>query len=255
MILVFSSCITRKQLLYLQYENEIDNLEEFPKDSILRTHDLKIREYRIQPLDILSITFESLTDEEFDFFSKINENNQIGAGNANNLALQGVVVDSEGNIEYPVTGKVNLEGLTIFEAESMLTSIAKKYLEDPVVRVRLLNFRFTVLGEVNNEQVVNSINTRITFMEAIGLAGGFGELADRSSVKVIRQSGSSSEVFYINPLEERFIESNFYYVQQNDIIIVAPNKQRTFRNYFGQNLGVFTAAVSVVTLFITILTL
>ncbi|MFZ6009146.1 MAG: polysaccharide biosynthesis/export family protein, partial [Bacteroidota bacterium] len=112
------------------------------------------------------------------------------------------------------------------------------------VRVKMLNFRFTVLGEVNGEKVVVATNPRLTVMEAIGMAGGFTDLADRSLVKVVRQKGLETEVYYVNLLEEKFIESPFYYVQQNDVIIIPPLKQRAFRRYFPQNLGIATATLS-----------
>jgi polysaccharide export outer membrane protein len=121
-----------------------------------------------------------------------------------------------------------------------------------VVRVRMLNFRFTVLGEVNGEQTVVSYNTRLTMMEAIGLSGGFGELADRSLVKVVRQNGDQVEIYYLDLLQEEFLESPHYYVQQNDIIIVPPLKQRTFRTYWVGNIGIITATLSFAALMITL---
>ncbi|UII35135.1 polysaccharide biosynthesis/export family protein [Fulvivirga ulvae] len=236
--------------MYLQHEDELSERDEIPRDTILRIHQMNITEYRIQPLDILSVNFESITDEEYDFFSKINPQ-RVGAGI--NQTLSGILVDTDGNIEYPVIGKVNVAGQTVFEAQERIQKIANQFLRDAVVRIRLLNFRFTVLGEVNNENVVNSYNTRITMMEAIGMAGGFGELADRSFVKVIRQVGNSSEVHYINLLEEQYIESSYYYVQQNDIIIVPPLKQRTFKKYFASNLGLWTSTLSAALFIVTLL--
>ncbi len=156
------------------------------------------------------------------------------------------------SIEYPVLGKIRVAGLTLFQAQDSLRAVASKYVADVIVRVRMLNFRFTVLGEVNGEQTVISTNTRLTMSEAIGLAGGLGELADRSLVKVVRQKGDSTEIYYINLLQEEFIESQHYYVQQNDVIIVPPLRQRTFRRYWVANIGIITATISFAALMVSI---
>jgi polysaccharide export outer membrane protein len=136
-------------------------------------------------------------------------------------------------LEYPVLGKIKVAGLTLFQAKDSIQARAARYVADVVVGVRMLNFRFTVLGEVNGEQTVVSFNTRLTMMEAIGLSGGFGELADRSLVKVVRQNENTTEIYYLDLLKEEFIESPHYYVQQNDII----NCATTEAAYFPKILG------------------
>ncbi|MBA4055396.1 MAG: polysaccharide export protein [Marivirga sp.] len=250
-VLIFSACVPAKKLVYLQ-KDDLKNRKEIPKDSVLRTHQLTIHEYRIQPLDLLSVHFETLGDENdaFDFLSKISPQSR-SAGNVANAAT-GVLVNKEGEIEYAVLGKIRVAGLTPFEAEDTIRAVASRYMADVVVRVRMLNFRFTILGEVNGEQTVISSNTRLTMMEAIGLAGGLGELADRSTVKVIRQNGGQTEIYYVDLLKEEFLESKYYYVQQNDVIIVPPLKQRTFRRYFVGNLGIITTTISFAILIITL---
>ena len=213
---------------------------------------LNVQEYRIQPLDILSVTFETLSDENdaFDFLSKLAI--QQGRTGGANAAANGIVVNTEGFIEFAVLGDIKVAGLTVFEAQDTIKAVASKFIPDVIVRVRMLNFRFTVLGEVNGEKTVISPTTRLTMMEAIGQAGGLGELADRSRVKVIRQNGNEAEIFYVNLLEEDYLESPYYYVQQNDVIIVPPLKQRTFRSYFTSNLGIITTTISFVLLIYTL---
>jgi polysaccharide export outer membrane protein len=224
-----------------------------PKDSVLRTYGLHIEEYRIQPLDLLFIRIESLTEEDYDFIGKLYP---IQGAGANQQLISGFLVDNNGEIEFPVAGKIMFKGLSIFEAQQKLNDAFKPFLKNPVSRIRLLNFRFTVLGEVTGERLIVSDNTRITFMEAIGLAGGLTDLADRSKLKVVRQNGNTSEVFYVNLLEEEMVSGDHYYVQQNDIIIVPPLKQRPFRKYFGQNTSIIASTiattVSLVVLYITI---
>jgi len=228
--------------------------KEIPRDTVLRRHAMNIQEYRIQPLDLLSINFETLTDESdaFDFLAKLSPQTRAGGSAVSNSSANGILVNREGNIEYAVLGKIHMAGLTPFQAEDSIRARASKYMPDVIVRVRMLNFRFTVLGEVNREQTVISTNTRLTMSEAIGLAGGLSELADRTLVKVIRQKGLETEVYYIDLLKEDFLESKYYYVQQNDVIVVPPLKQRTFRKYFTTNLAIITTAISFGLLIVTL---
>jgi polysaccharide export outer membrane protein len=173
-----------------------------------------------------------------------------GGGGANGAVnpINGFLVDNNGEIEFPVVGKLKFGGLNVFEAQEMLREAFKLYLKDPVARIMLMNFRFTVLGEVTREQLVLSRNTRVTIMEAIGMAGGLSELADRSKIKIIRQESGTSKVFYLDLLSEDMLFVDHYYVQQNDIIVVPPLKQRPFRLYWQQNLSLFVSTVSVVLL-------
>jgi polysaccharide export outer membrane protein len=252
-LLVLGACVPAKKLVYLQKDSELKERKDIPRDTVLRTRQLDILEYRIQPLDLLNINFETLGDESdrFDFLAKISPQMR-GGGGGTAAAINGVLVDKEGNVEYAVLGKIHVGGLTLFQAQDSIRAVASQYIADVVVRVRMLNFRFTILGEVNGERTVVSSNTRITMMEAIGLSGGCGELADRSFVKIIRQKEDGVEIYYLNLLEEEFVESDHFFVQQNDIIIVPPLKQRTFRRYWISNLGIITATISFAALMISV---
>lgn len=243
-LLLFSACVPSKKLVYFKKGDELKNRKKVPKDTVLRTHPLSIQEYHIQPLDLLSVNFETLSDESdpFNFLSKISP--QSRTTSANQASVSGIMVDTDGVIEYPVLGRIAVSGLTLFEAQDTIQAIASKFFPDVIVRVRMLNFRYTVLGEVNGEKVVTSSNTRLTLSEAVGLAGGFGELADRSHVKIIRQRGTDTEIFYLDFLKEDLLESPNYFVQQNDVIIVPPLKQRAFRRYFTTNLAVITSTLA-----------
>lgn len=248
-MLCLSSCVPNRKVVYLQKDDV--NKKDIQTDTVLRSYPLQIREYKIQPLDLLYIRIESLTEEDFDFIAKLYPVSQTG--NANTQFLNGFLVDNFGEIEFPVVGKIKLSGLSIFQAQEKLQESFGAYLKNPIARIRLLNFRFTVLGEVNQENQVVSNNSRVTVMEAIGLAGGLTDLADRSMVKVVRQKGTTSEIYYINLLDENLLQKEHYYVQQNDIIIVPALRQRPFRKYFGQNIALFVSTVSVILLTLNLL--
>lgn len=245
-VTVLGSCVTNKKYQYLQKDDVNVKPGTFPTDTILRVYPLDDFEYHLQPEDILSIQFFSLTPDEFDFFKlkQASGNNVNQFQNPASSLVNGYLIDEEGQVEFPVVGKVKIEGLTVFEAQNRIQEIADQYLESPVVEVRLLNFRFTVLGEVKREGVNNSLNNRIHVLEAIGLSGGFTDLADKANVKIIRQNGRNAEVYYLNLLEEEFLASPQYYVNQLDVIVVPPLKQRPYQVYFGKNLALIISSVS-----------
>jgi len=242
-IIFSSSCVPNKKYVYLQKDDV--NKKELPKDSIVRSYNVAQYEYRIQPEDIISVRFESLTPVDFDFLSK-NQGNPGGSANAvgGNTLLIGELVDNKGEIPFPFIGKVKVAGLTVFEIQDILQKIVEQYLESPVVKVRLLNFRFTVLGEANKEGTIVLNNNRVTLLEAIGWAGGLKDVADKANIKVIRQKNGETTIQYIDLLQEDFINSPYYYVHQNDVLIVSALKQRPYRAYFGQNLTLVVSTLS-----------
>lgn len=247
-LLVFASCVPNRKFVYMQ-NNDLNKIG-LPHDSVVRTYTVDTFQYRIQPNDIISVRFESLTPKDFDFLNST-QISQVGGGGVSiqaNALLIGELVDEGGFIFYPVVGKVRVKDLTIFELQDKLQTIATQYLESPVVKVRLLNYRATVLGEVNKEGTILFSNNRVSMLEAIGLSGGFTDLAEKSNVKLIRQKGAKVEIVYINLLDENFINSPYYYVYQNDILIVSALKQRPYRKYFGQNLALVISTLSLLVL-------
>lgn len=254
-LLLISSCVVNKKYQYLQSNDVNIKPDAIAKDSILRTYDLNDFEYKLQPEDILSVQFYSLTPEEFDFFSlKQNQGGNMNQfQNAASGLINGYLIDENGEIEFPVVGNVKVSGMSIFEAQNNVQELADQYLENPVVEVRLLNFRFTLLGEVKQEKTISSLNNRITLLEAIGLAGGLTDYADKANIKVIRQGKGKAEIYYVNLLDEDFVNSTYYYMNQNDVIVVPPLKQRPYQIYFGKNLALVISSVSLLLLVINLI--
>ncbi|MFZ2904618.1 MAG: polysaccharide biosynthesis/export family protein [Cyclobacteriaceae bacterium] len=229
------------------------NHKDLPKDTVIRYYDLQRFEYKIQPEDNISVRFESLTPEEFNIFNRSLQQEQIQNLNQGNAILIGELVDPLGEITYPVIGKVRVAGLTVYEVQTKLQQIADEYLESPVVKVRLINFRFTILGEAKREGTVVLPNNRVNYIEAIGLAGGLTDLADKKNLKLIRQINGKAEVHYLNVLDEKFINSPEYFVHQNDILIVPALRQRPYQTYFGKNLALLISSLSLLLLTISLI--
>jgi polysaccharide export outer membrane protein len=246
LIAILSSCVPNRKYVYLQ-KNDV-NKKELPIDTVVRKYDYKNFEYKIQPEDILSIRFESLTPKEYDFFvPETTIGGQQLSQQANPLLI-GELVDMEGNVPFPVIGKVKVSGLTVYEAQDTLQKIANQYMENPLVKVRLINFRVTLLGEVLKEGTVTLTNNRVNMMEAIGLAGGLTDLADKKNVKLIRIRNGKTEVQYLNLLDESFMQSPNFFVHQNDVLIVPALRQRPYRKYFGQNISLVISALTLIVL-------
>ena len=248
--------------------------------------------YRLQPEDIISIQVASVTESEFDFIAKYqnelgvirklgqyNQNFQdggavggqnlgglnIGGAGAAGNPLSGLVLSGQntgftlsqaGELELPEIGKLSLAGLTIPEAEMRIKERLDGYYETPMLRVQLLNYHFTVLGEVENEGRFTSFDPEITVFDAISLAGNIGELADRSNVKIIRREGVEAKVVYLDMLDERTLTADNFYVKRNDIIVVPPLKARTAQRYtlpnIGRTLGFVGAITGVLALVISL---
>ena len=147
---------------------------------------------------------------------------------------------------------MKVSGLTLEQIRNTVTKSVENYLRDPVVKVRLMNFRFTILGEVKREWTVNSFNNNVTLTEAIGLAGGLTDLADRSKIKLIRHSTGEADIIYLNLLDENILSSPYYIIHQNDVLVVPPLRQRPFKTNFGPNFGLVLSAVSTLLLVINV---
>jgi polysaccharide export outer membrane protein len=173
----------------------------------------------IQKSDILSITVSSATPAADAPFKQ-------AAGEGANPS--GYLVDSKGQIQFPLIGALKVEGLTKTQLKDQLTKTLtdKQLLVDPTVTIRFVNFRVTVLGEVNHPTVVNVPNEKISLLEALGLAGDLTIYGKRDNVMVIRETNEGKIIKRLNLNSDELFTSPYYYLQSNDIVYVEPNNAK-----------------------------
>ncbi|HVZ55136.1 MAG TPA: polysaccharide biosynthesis/export family protein [Chitinophagaceae bacterium] len=205
------SCVNAKKAAYFNNLNE----------SVIQgtANDL---EPVVQKNDLLSITVTSLNPEASQMF---NTPNTTGLANSE---ASGYLVNTEGYIQFPMLGNIKAAGLTKKQLKDNITKglVDGKLLVDPIVNVRYLNFKVTVLGEVNHPSVLNIPNEKVNLLEALGLAGDLTIYGRRDNVLVIRDENGAKTFKRINLNTDELFRSDYYYLKSNDIVYVEPNKQK-----------------------------
>ncbi|WP_303317363.1 polysaccharide biosynthesis/export family protein [Flavivirga abyssicola] len=214
-----TSCITNKDLVYLQDKGTKAN------DSLMIRQLSK--PYRVQVNDILSIKVKALDEELVGIFNPVGENN-FGQGQGS-LYFNGFTVDLHGNIEFPVLGEINVLGFTIDEIKNKVQSeLLKQYFKETAeifVTVKLSGLRYTVTGEVS-AGVYTLFQDRVNIIEALANAGDIPPTGDRKDILVIRQYPDGQKIHHIDLTDINAMQSPFYYIQPNDIILVKPLKRK-----------------------------
>lgn len=217
------------------------------QDAVVNVDSLPI--LKIQPDDILNI---QVVDED---------NNSIGTfqrtlnatGEAGEKALgvsEGYRVDEQGYIYLPYIGQVEAAGKTIMEVRQDINTRLIQYLPKANVQVRFVNFKVTLMGEVNRPNTYVIPNERLNIIEAIGMAGDFTPYAKRNSVLIIRERNQVREFHRINIKDKSVFTSTYFYLSPNDIVIVDPLKAKQYAttgDFFQRYSGIFFPVVSLVT--------
>ena len=186
--------------------------------------------YRLQPGDILAIAVSSLNaeaDMAFNPFARAGINLSAGINNSqdNNLPI-GYRVSETGAINFPKLGMVRVAGRSLAGLEMMLRDTLKQYLREPYVSVRLLNFKISVLGEVNRPSVYTVQNERITITEAISLAGDLTVFGKRENIMVVRETAGQRSFIRVDLTDRNAFTSAAYYLKPNDVIYVEPKPSK-----------------------------
>lgn len=163
------------------------------------------------------------------------------------------IIDAQGNINFPVLGKVKASQLTTKQLTDYLTKNLEPYLKDPIVNIRITNFSVTVLGEVRNPGRYQVLNERLTILEAIGLAGDLTIYGDRRNITLVREQDGKRVFETIDLTDTNLFESYYFYLAQNDAIYIPSNKTKVNSSGVGPNTSIIISAVSVLITLVAIL--
>lgn len=218
----FSSCITNKDVVYFQDKGTVLS------DSLLLKETSK--PYRVQVNDILSINVKALDNELTKIFNPVETANSNTSQGGPQLYFNGFTVDLHGNIKFPILGEINVLGFTVEQIEDKVKSeLLKQYFKDTAelfVTVKLAGLRYTVTGEVNGSGVYTLFQDRVNIIEALANAGDIKNTGDRTDVMVIRQYPQGQKIHHIDLTDLVAMQSPFYYIQPNDMILVKPLKRK-----------------------------
>ncbi|MDN0066381.1 polysaccharide biosynthesis/export family protein [Bacteroides gallinaceum] len=248
--LILAGCTSYKNVPYLQNPQIVN---DFPED-------LPLYDAKIMPKDLLTITVNAtdpLTAAPFNLTVQTSLNTSIST--VSQPTLQQYLVDNEGMIDFPVLGRLHVGGCTKREAEQMIQERLKAYIvnEQPIVTVRMANYKISVLGEVNRPGSFTVSNEKVNVLEALAMAGDMTIYGVRDDVKLIREDAEGKrEIINLNLTNAGIVTSPYYYLKQNDIIYVKPNKVKAKNSDIGNTtslwLNMTSILVSIASLMATI---
>ena len=228
-----SSCVTSKEIIYFQDEpvSKSNQMDVVNSAIVYKPNDLLFISVggdkdAVAPFNLPAISYST---------TEIDANGQ--------LKMPTYLVDTDGNIEYPVLGTIKLADLTRMQATALLKNKLAEYVKDPIVNIRLINFTVTVLGEVNAPGTFTIEDERISLTEALGLAGDMTIHGKRENVLLIRENDGKKQFTQFDLTSINVVNSPNYYLQQNDVLYVQQNKAKVRSASYNQNNGIIISAV------------
>ncbi|RYH74586.1 polysaccharide biosynthesis/export family protein [Meridianimaribacter flavus] len=233
--ILVTSCASKKDIVYFQ-----DEPLRVMDESNIHNYELK---YKTD--DLLTIDVSALNPESAMPFNlpAVSYNSSVISAQGS-LKMQTYLIDINGDIEFPVLGKIKLGGLTRTQSTNFLKEKLTEYIKEPIVNIRLANFTVSVLGEVARPGTFTIQDERVTLPEALGLAGDLTIQGNRKNVLLIREVDGQKRFSKIDLTSINIVNSPIYYLEQNDVLYVEPNNAKVRQSSYNQNNGVIIAAVS-----------
>lgn len=226
-----SSCYSSKDLIYLKDAANNEISQELTQEYILKNG------------DILYLSIKSINPEVNALFNPESGMQSLsGAGGGSGsyyesqkysspsgAYLYGYELDLDGNVKLPMLGKIKVSGMTLIEAESVVQKKADEYIKDAIVKVKLLNFKISVAGEVRNPGTYYNYNNSLNVMEALALANGNTDFANLKKVMIVRLVPEGKKTFLLDLSSKNAFLSEAYYLQPDDYVIVQPGGNKNFQ--------------------------
>ena len=231
--LLFASCASRESIVYYQ---DIDQ----------QTHVVGTHNTLIQPDDLLMIIVSAqnpLAAEAYNLTANLSvdpDNQSAGGRSQQQLYL----VDSEGYIDFPVLGRLLIGGKTKEQVSDEMHALIAKDIKDAVINIRLMNYKVTVMGEVNRPGVHKINSERITLPEALSLSGDLTKYGKRDNILITRETTDGITTQRVDLTSTDFMQSDYFYLKQNDIVYVEPNKTRVNSSGVGPNISIYLTVIS-----------
>lgn len=240
MAVFFTACTSTKKIIYLQDVVPLKQQEIEQKYEVIIHSD-----------DLLAIMVNSRDPELALPFNMPMITYQLGSNSSGQQRVLGYLVDTNGNIDFPILGEIHVEGLTRMQLTELIKNklIEGDLIKDPIVTVQFLNFKISVMGEVGRPGSFTISGDRITLLEALSMAGDLTIYGRRDRVAVIRENDGKRTILFHDLRSADIFNSPCYYLQQNDIVYVEPNKAKSGQSSINQNnsIGVWVSVISLLT--------
>lgn len=240
MAVFFTACTSTKKIIYLQDVVPLKQQEIEQKYEVIIHSD-----------DLLAIMVNSRDPELALPFNMPMVSYQLGSNTGGQQRVLGYLVDTNGNIDFPILGEIHVEGLTRMQLTELIKNklIEGDLIKDPIVTVQFLNFKISVMGEVGRPGSFTISGDRITLLEALSMAGDLTIYGRRDRVGVIRENNGKRTILFHDLRSADIFNSPCYYLQQNDIVYVEPNKAKSGQSSINQNnsIGVWVSVISLLT--------
>ncbi|MGM9476220.1 polysaccharide biosynthesis/export family protein [Pedobacter sp. GSP4] len=243
-----TSCVSNKKIAYFQ---DIQSVNQAKLENAA-----KFTEPTIQSDDILGINVFTLNPQSGAIVNQAAANTLLGGNASTSVASQqvsGFLVDRNGEVELSLIGKVKVAGLTTYQARELIREKASSVYKEPNVQLRFINFKVSVLGEVNSPSAYTLPNEKVSILDALSLAGDLTIYGRRDNVLIVRDNNGKKEFARLDLNSSEIFNSPFYYLKQNDVIYVEPNKRKVSASNSAQiqTIGVLASVISVIVLAIT----